>query len=723
MATLVFGAVGTLIGGPLGGAIGSLLGRELDRQIIGVPTREGPRLKELAVSTSSYGTPIARLFGTTRASGTIIWATDMKERRDRRSGGKGQPGVAEYSYSVSLAVALSSRPIGAVRRIWADGNLLRGEAGDLKTGGSLRIHLGHGDQDADPLLAAALGGECPAHRGLAYAVFEDLALGDFGNRIPALSFEVVADGGGAGLAAALMETAPGSASPLPAAAPVEGFAHDGGSIAGALEAIGALVPLVATVAEDGRLAVRPEGSEAPYPLPAPIAWPDGEFGRRSGRSQARGVRAGPNALRYYDAARDYQPSVQRPRGRALPGGERALELPATLSAAGAATLVEGAALRARAQGERMRVRVASLDPALAPGRIVAVPGDGTWRVTGWEWLSGGVELDCERLPGPQTPAAIGADPGTPWQPADRLPAATRIAAFELPWDGMGSPDAARVHVAAGAVGPGRWPGAAPYVERGGALVDLGSMGGDRAVIGTLAAPLAGSPALIFEPAAFAEVLLSDPEAELADADGAALAMGANRLAVGSEIVQFMRAEPQGGGLWRISGLLRGRGASEIEARAGHAAGTQVVLIDSSLRLVDGALLDPASERIAAVGAGDSAPVFASVADPGRSRRPLAPVHPEAVLAPDGSLTLGWTRRARGAWGWVDGVETPLVEESEGYEVGAGLVTAPLRTWASAAPSLVLTAADRAALPPGTPLWVRQLGRHARSPALLLTVQP
>src|SRR3546814_11347229 len=94
----------------------------------------------------------------------------------------------------------------SVRRIWADGNLLRGAAGDFKTEmGAFRLHSGGEDQAVDPLIAAAEGvGATPAHRGIAYAVFEDLSLADYGNRIPSLTFEVVADEGPvaiAGLAA------------------------------------------------------------------------------------------------------------------------------------------------------------------------------------------------------------------------------------------------------------------------------------------------------------------------------------------------------------------------------------------------------------------------------------------------------------------------------------------------------------------------------------------
>src|SRR5690606_12609921 len=128
--------------------------------------------------------------------GTIVWATDLVEHREKQGGSKGQPSVNSYSYSASFAVALASRPILSVGRIWADGNLLRGAAGDLKTAGSFRLHTGEGDQQPDPLIAAAEGAErCPAFRGLAYVVFEDLLLGDFGNRIPALTFEVFADEG------------------------------------------------------------------------------------------------------------------------------------------------------------------------------------------------------------------------------------------------------------------------------------------------------------------------------------------------------------------------------------------------------------------------------------------------------------------------------------------------------------------------------------------------
>lgn len=199
MATIVLSALGTVFGGPVGGALGALFGRQLDRAIVGTPSREGPRLKELAVTTSSYGTPIARQHGKVRAGGTLIWATELAESSES-TGGKGQPTLTTYAYSASFAVALSSRPIHGIGRIWADGNLLRGAAGDLKTGGAMRVYDGHGDQPVDPLIASDKGALCPAFRNIAYVVFEDLQLADFGNRIPALTFEIVADEGPIALA-------------------------------------------------------------------------------------------------------------------------------------------------------------------------------------------------------------------------------------------------------------------------------------------------------------------------------------------------------------------------------------------------------------------------------------------------------------------------------------------------------------------------------------------
>lgn len=56
----------------------------------------------------------------------------------------------------------------------------------------IRIHDGSEDQAPDPLIEAKQGaGNAPAYRGTAYVVFDRLPIGDYGNRIPQLQFEVL----------------------------------------------------------------------------------------------------------------------------------------------------------------------------------------------------------------------------------------------------------------------------------------------------------------------------------------------------------------------------------------------------------------------------------------------------------------------------------------------------------------------------------------------------
>src|ERR1700712_5130590 len=151
MATLLLTAIGTVIGGPIGGALGAILGQSVDQRIFAPKGRQGPRLGDLSVQTSSYGSPIPRVFGTVRASGTVIWSTDLIETSGSQSNGKGRGSTTTFSYAASFAVVLSAREILRVGRIWADGNLLRGAGGDFKTATGFRLMLGGEDQALDPL--------------------------------------------------------------------------------------------------------------------------------------------------------------------------------------------------------------------------------------------------------------------------------------------------------------------------------------------------------------------------------------------------------------------------------------------------------------------------------------------------------------------------------------------------------------------------------------------
>ena len=132
--------------------------------------------------------------------------------------------------------------------------------------------------------------------------------------------------------------------------------------------------------------------------------------------------------------------------------------------------------------------------------------------------------------------------------------------------------------------------------------------------------------------------------------------------------------------------------------------------------------DAAYARIAALGLGDAEPVFAPIGLAGATQRPLSPIHGVVATAPDGALSLRWTRRARGAWLWRDETETPLVEQAEAYVVTLGALEAPVAQWLVAEPGLELSAAEAAALrasAAGAPFQVPQRGDRGTSAPLPL----
>lgn len=206
MASLILGVAGSAIGGSIGGtllglsaaqiggALGAFLGSEIDAALAPGTriARNGPRLSDVNIQSSSEGAPIPRLFGRTRVAGELIWATRFKETATTAGsgGGKGGPSVGvtetDYTYSISFAVGLSEGVVTKIGRVWADGNPI-----DL-SGFTTRLYTGTETQPPDPLIEEIEGvGNTPAYRGLAYIVFEDLPLANFGNRIPQLQFEIV----------------------------------------------------------------------------------------------------------------------------------------------------------------------------------------------------------------------------------------------------------------------------------------------------------------------------------------------------------------------------------------------------------------------------------------------------------------------------------------------------------------------------------------------------
>jgi hypothetical protein len=184
-------------------ALGYTTGSILGSMFFGpkAQSQQGPRLQDLSVQGSAYGNFIPITYGSIRVAGNIIWATDIVERRTRkkvRSGGKGGSSqkVTTYSYFANFATLLCEGEISNVQRIWADGRLIydtsAGNTGITGASGKIRIYKGTETQMPDPFIQSVMGVDnTPAYRGRAYVVFESLALAEFGNRIPNMTFEVI----------------------------------------------------------------------------------------------------------------------------------------------------------------------------------------------------------------------------------------------------------------------------------------------------------------------------------------------------------------------------------------------------------------------------------------------------------------------------------------------------------------------------------------------------
>jgi hypothetical protein len=211
MAQLVISAAGAAIGfvasgfnpvgAQIGWAVGAAIGASVNR-----PKVQGPRLQDLKVGSSEYGTPIPRTFGSPRVPGQIWWASEKREVATTTSQGKGGgPEVTNYTYEVDLLVGLTDNEILSVSRVWSNGkliyNLLSDANADTQLASDntnlwtrLQIYKGGATALPDAVYESAVGAaNAPSYRGRGYVFIEGLQLGNSG-QLPNLTFEVVTAG-------------------------------------------------------------------------------------------------------------------------------------------------------------------------------------------------------------------------------------------------------------------------------------------------------------------------------------------------------------------------------------------------------------------------------------------------------------------------------------------------------------------------------------------------
>lgn len=715
MATLILTAVGTAVAGPIGGMIGSVVGQYVDQTVLFAPKpRHGPRLGDLAVQTSIYGSAVPKIFGRMRVAGCVIWSTDLIETPATSGGGKGQPKLVSYTYSASFAVLLSARRIGSVGRIWADGKLLRGAAGDFKAPTGYRLYLGDEDQEPDPLIAAAEGvGQVPAYRGMAYAVFEDFQLADYGNRIPSLTFEVEADGGAVEIGAIAEELSSGLIA-AGATPEITGFAASGDSVRSALADLTEIAGLSLSDRAGSLRLSAPEAGGLLLPAAS-------ECRRRELVRRSEGALPDEVTIVHYDPARDFQTGIQRAAighgGSARAADRRTLA--AALEAAAAKALAERRLATARAVRAQARALVGWESAAIRPADTLLLEGEaGSWKATRVTVGAGSVDLELNRLP--EGPAALppAAGSGRPVSEADLPHGRTLLRLLELPL--ADSPTDRPLMFAAAAGDQAGWRRAAMVMSfDGGESWEEAGATAPPATLGTALTALGPADSTLADLASTVDVELAHGGMWLENGSEQMLAAGANLAVVGDELIQFGRAEHLGNRRFRLAHLWRGRRGTEWAA-ASHAAGEPFVLLErTSVRALEAPAGSIGAEaQLSATGIGDGAvPAAATRSISGESVRPPSPVHLHAERLANGDIQIWWVRRSRQGWAWATGEETPLAEEREAYRVtvaGPGFE----RSAGTAAPSFLYAAADQAGDGASGPIAISvvQVGTFASSRA-------
>lgn len=692
MAALALGFIGTAIGGQIGGTIlgvavssiggfiGSTIGSLIDNRLFNKGQhQEGPRLSDLTVTVATLGNPIPLLYGPeNRVSGNVIWKTDLIETaKTHKEGGKGggpSVSITEYSYRLSIAIAVSGRPASAVTKILANGRLLYdAESGDdAGLWGALRFYPGSLTQTPDPTIEAYEGaGETEAFIGVSYFVLEDFIVDDWGGQLP--NIEAFVDAGDDTLDGVLRDIMdrcgldPERMSVGTISGPIRGYA-----ISRQTNGLGAIEPLalayafnVAEHAGDLRMSYRDSaplstiplrdlgGSTPGNPTPDKIKW-----SRALESSLPRSA-----TVSYPDPDRDLQPGAQtsvRSTGSAdnilsvqvavvmtadqakqladrllweawlaretgeTTTDDRWLELvvdqaywfetPAGMEPLTIMSKTRGANGLIQVQALRNRLEVyRSNNPggsAPAPDKVVLAPGDSTIIL-----LDIPILLDADD------------DPGFYWG----------VVGTAQGWRGA---DARRALDAGG-----------PYstIEPQGFELTVGD------VTGTLGPGPSDIESEEIDTTTVLTVVLRHEGMTLEDADADGIEAGLNACYVGptsghgGEVLQFMTADLVGPLTYELTNLIRGQKGTDF-ARDDHGAGEMFVLLEvGNLKRANFGVDDLEKERaykaVSVLQAeADAATVLFT--NTGVGLRPYSPIFLDVSGATGGDLELSWTRRSR-----------------------------------------------------------------------------
>jgi len=273
--------------------------------------------------------------------------------------------------------------------------------------------------------------------------------------------------------------------------------------------------------------------------------------------------------------------------------------------------------------------------------------------------------------------------------------ATRLEAFDLPaFPTDGITDA---YMRYGVVGLGAgWTGSAVYrSDDGGANYALMQTLTAQSTLGAVLNIIPAGNIYTWDDFTTIDVLLTF--GELQSITDIAVLNGANACVIGDEVIQFGTASLLDTNKYRLSRLLRGLLGTEW-AVGGHVAGERFILLTNA---VARELMASSGWGIAkkykpvTVGSTLGATTAQDFTYAARALKPYAPAHITGNRNGGGDLTINWIRRTRLNGDWKDGVDVPLSEENERYEVDIMQGVTVKRTITGlTAPTTVYTAAQQ-----------------------------
>jgi hypothetical protein len=778
MATLAIGLAGAAIGGSIGGtilgvsaasigfAIGSAIGSVVDRALF-TPNVQGPRLDDLSVTTSTYGTNIPLIYGPeNRVAGNMIWSSGLLETESTESA-KGGPQITTFTYRESFAIALMDRPAeGVIEKVWANGKLIfdianntyslitpshfplpdivvpaldidppTPEVGMVCTRehhthvlfDTIRFYQGNGTQQIDPTIESFIGvGVTPAYRHTCYFVITDLQLADFGNFHPNIEVKFVADTEitYAEIVNDICSRADvGVISSTQITGNVLGF-----PVARASSCFAALQPLALAgsfditeqrgqircvarggmlrgVIDAGQMGAAPPGGKRPDPY---------KFARSNDNELPREV-----TVNFKDASLDYQlngQSVRRQFGSAESNIVIDLSMTSTpeLARRIADRALWGAWAGRRSTGINTTdhwIRRAPADMIgiqvagnVLPFKIIRV-ARGANAISTWDLVYDDPEVYRSEIVGQSA---------VPMPNFVSYPGATRLVLMDAPLLRDADNNSGFYWVASG-IEDG-WRGASIMRSTdNGISFALMSMVGIRAIIGDVATALPNGTTISWDDANELIVELDRAAQSLESLSDLEVLNGGNAAWLGridgheGEIIQFGTASLIAARTYRLTHLLRGRRGTEYAVHNHSNNEVFVLLQGGSLGRSDFTSTDWNKNRVfkpVSVLTTEADTVAQNFLNTGEALRCFSPVNFSGSRDGSNNLTISWVRRTRLFTTGLGGGPVPLGEESESYEIDIHIgSTIVIRTLTSTSPSIVYTAAEQTAdgITPGNPV--------------------